>query len=162
MPTAWRLVRAEHAAAAFDGEGARLAGSRWNSVGVRMVYTTDTPTTAALEILAQDVRYEYLLAGWVIIAVEFPPGAVQVLDPGTLPPDWDALPWPASTRAIGDAWIASRASLVLQVPSAITAFQVNYLINPAHPAFPRDLNRGPAQPYRFPPRLLAKLRAGAS
>lgn len=162
MPTAWHVLRAEHAATAYDGEGARLAGSRWNSVGVRMVYTADTPTTAAFEILAQDVRYEYLLKDWVIIAVEFPPSAVQVLDPGTLPPDWDALPWPASTRAIGDAWIVSRASLVLQVPSAVTAFQVNYLINPAHPALPRDLSRGPVQPYRFPPRLLAKLRASGS
>jgi RES domain-containing protein len=158
MPTAWRLVRAEHARRAFDGEGARRTGSRWNSVGVRMIYTADTPSTALIEILAQDLRYDLLQTGWVLIPVEFPASAIQVLDPASLPTDWDTLPWPASTCTIGDAWSAARSSLVLQVPSAVAAFQVNYLINPDHPAFERDLARGLAQPYRIPPRLLAKLQ----
>ena len=29
----WRLLKTKHAAHAFDGEGARLYGGRWNSPG---------------------------------------------------------------------------------------------------------------------------------
>jgi RES domain-containing protein len=33
----WRLCRARHAATAFDGEGARLFGGRWNEKGMAVV-----------------------------------------------------------------------------------------------------------------------------
>ncbi|MEO8946700.1 MAG: RES domain-containing protein, partial [Gemmatimonadaceae bacterium] len=29
----WRLVKTKYASSAFDGEGARLYGARWNSPG---------------------------------------------------------------------------------------------------------------------------------
>src|ERR1700736_5127134 len=48
---AWRIVKARHAATAFDGEGARLLGGRWNSPGTRMIYTSATGALAALEML---------------------------------------------------------------------------------------------------------------
>ena len=51
MPRAWRLVKARHAAGAFDGEGARLHGGRWNSRGARVVYVSSSRSLAALELL---------------------------------------------------------------------------------------------------------------
>ncbi|MDB6015650.1 MAG: hypothetical protein JWR19_139, partial [Pedosphaera sp.] len=51
MPTAWRIVRAKLAPTAFSGEGAALFGGRWNSRGVRLVYTSSTKSLAALETL---------------------------------------------------------------------------------------------------------------
>ncbi|MGH9881348.1 MAG: RES family NAD+ phosphorylase, partial [Pyrinomonadaceae bacterium] len=39
--TAWRIFKTKHAAQAFDGEGARRSGGRWNSKGNRMVYTAE-------------------------------------------------------------------------------------------------------------------------
>jgi len=51
MGEAWRIVKVKHAATAFDGEGARLNGGRWNSVGVRTVYVSATKSLAALETL---------------------------------------------------------------------------------------------------------------
>ena len=41
------------------------------------------------------------------------------------------------TQFIGDDFIASNAAAVLQVPSAVTPLEFNYLINPNHP----DSNR---------------------
>ena len=49
--TAWRIVRARFADSAFDGEGARRYGGRWNSRGTRMVYTAGSQALAALEML---------------------------------------------------------------------------------------------------------------
>lgn len=47
----FRIVKSRWASTAFDGEGARLHGGRWNSVGTRMVYTSASRSLAALEIL---------------------------------------------------------------------------------------------------------------
>ena len=42
MVTAWRIVATRFASGAFSGEGAWAEGGRWNSPGVRMVYTAGT------------------------------------------------------------------------------------------------------------------------
>jgi RES domain-containing protein len=49
--TTWRIIKAQHAHRAFDGEGARLAGGRWNKIGIPMIYTADSLALAALEIM---------------------------------------------------------------------------------------------------------------
>lgn len=49
---AWRIVRWKHASSAFDGEGARLFGSRWTSPGVRVVFAAESRALAMLEMLA--------------------------------------------------------------------------------------------------------------
>src|SRR3990172_1776005 len=49
--TAWRIVKARHAANAFGGEGARVEGGRWNSPGTPVVYTSQSAALAALELL---------------------------------------------------------------------------------------------------------------
>ena len=43
----WRLCRKKHAA--FDGDGARAAGGRWNRHGTAVVYTSATLSLAVLE-----------------------------------------------------------------------------------------------------------------
>ena len=42
MATGWRIVKSRYASTAFDGEGARLYGGRWNSSGTRMVYSLES------------------------------------------------------------------------------------------------------------------------
>lgn len=61
--TVWRLVAERHAARAFDGEGGRLYGGRWNHPGIPVVYTSATLSLAALELLVRlDVKESnYLL-----------------------------------------------------------------------------------------------------
>ncbi|MEX2607338.1 MAG: RES family NAD+ phosphorylase, partial [Kiritimatiellia bacterium] len=51
MPTCYRLTKKKRVHTAFDGEGARLYGGRWNSKGTRMVYTSAAPSLAILETL---------------------------------------------------------------------------------------------------------------
>jgi len=54
---AWRIVKARHATTAFNGEGARLNGGRWNSPGERVVYASATKSLAALETLVHLFLY---------------------------------------------------------------------------------------------------------
>jgi RES domain-containing protein len=57
-----------------------------------------------------------------------------------------------SSQAVGDWWIESRESAVLEVPSVVVAHEHNYLLNPAHPDFARIAIDPPALFY-FDPRL---------
>ncbi len=152
MPTAWRIVKTRFAAQAFDGEGARLNGGRWNSVGVRMVHTAATISLAVLELVVHlentDLLYSYSLC-----AVRFDDAVVTRLNRSRLPANWAASPPPPELFAIGDAWIAAEFSVVLEVPSAVIQSENNYLINPAHPDF-RSLTIDPPRPFTLDPRLV--------
>lgn len=152
--SAWRIVKARHADTAFDGEGARRYGGRWNSPGTALVYTASSRALAALELLVH-LPSPALLGAFVCRRVDFKDTPVSCLDAAELPPDWRAEPVPASTQALGDAWARAGNAVVLQVPSAVVPAEANYLFNPAHPDFSK-LVLGPAEPFAFDPRLGAK------
>ena len=59
--------------------------------------------------------------------------ARQVLGP--LPGGWDAIPAGLSARTAGDAWVASRASTLLLVPSVLVPDECNVLSRAAHTDF---------------------------
>lgn len=149
--TAWRIVKARQAARAFDGEGARRFGGRWNSKGTPMVYTAGSQALAVLELLVH-LQDSDLLKHYRLIPVTFDDVMVRIQDSRALPGNWKRRPTPASVRAIGDAWAAAGDSVVLQVPSAVVPVENNYLLNPLHRDFSKLLIGSP-QPYRFDPRL---------
>jgi RES domain-containing protein len=146
----WRLVRSKRAASAYDGEGARAEPGRWNSAGVRMVYTSESVALAALEMLAK-TRLVEGLRGRVAIPATIPDDAVVDAPLMSLPNDWRQIPHPASTKAFGDAWIQRADSLALKVPSVVAPGS-NVLINPAHRRF-GEVVIGPALANVFDKRL---------
>ena len=152
MPEAWRIVKAKHAATAFSGDGAAKTGGRWNSRGVPVVYASSTKSLAALETLVHlnpPVPFKY-----VAFRIHFDAALVEKLPRNRLPADWQTEPPASSGKAIGDAWVRSMRSPVLEVPSVIISGEPNYLLNPAHQDFKR-LSIGKPEPFTFDPRLLA-------
>jgi RES domain-containing protein len=149
--TVWRITHRRWADSAFSGEGARLAGGRFNSVGVPVVYTSATRSLAMLEILVQ-VDQRSRLDDHVAIAATFDDGHVEVADAGDLPEGWDNVPDTEVATAFGDAWQRGRRSLVLRVPSVIVPGEHNYLLNPEHADF-AGVTIGAPAPVRFDPRL---------
>lgn len=149
MPTLWRLTKARYAASAFDGEGARLYGGRWNSPGRAAVYLAGSLALAALEILVH-VKSQGELAGYVKIRVEAPERLVG--DVGALPANRRQGSAPDETRAVGDAWLEAGETLLLRLPSVVIPEESNYLLNPQHPDF-GELAIGEAEPFVFNPRL---------
>ncbi|WP_295387028.1 RES family NAD+ phosphorylase [uncultured Thiodictyon sp.] len=132
----FRLVDEAFAGSAFTGEGARLYGGRWNSPGVAMVYTAQSLSLAQLELLVHLEAEDVLRRHWRWFAVEVMPEAILECESwADLPPDYAAWPAPASTRALGDRWVAASASVALSVPSAITPGERTLLLNPAHPDY---------------------------
>jgi RES domain-containing protein len=151
---AWRIVKRRWAATAFDGEGARRFGGRWNAPGRPLVYVSDSRALAVLEVLA-GLGSTAILPAWVLIGVRFPSSLVSVLEPADLPDGWDATPPGPPSRAAGDRWLVEAFSSVLRVPSVIVPAEPNYLLNPSHPDFSR-VEIGEPEELRLDARLTGR------
>jgi RES domain-containing protein len=152
--TSWRITAAEYAESAFDGEGARGYGGRWNSRGTRVVYTSSSAALAALELLVRIGREEPLRR-YVLFACTFEDSQVENTNPAKLPHNWRASPWPEVLPSIGNDWVARAASAVLRVPSAVIETEFNYLLNPEHADF-RKINIADPTPFSLDLRLLRR------
>lgn len=149
----FRLCRAQYVKTAFDGEGARRFGGRWNPVGTAVVYCSSSLSLATLEALTGFERAE-APADYVSIEVVIPPDvAIETIDVKRLPRAWREYPSLEVLADIGRDWVESGRSAVLAVPSAVTPSEWNYLLNPAHPDFTK-LAIGSPQAFAFDPRLL--------
>ena len=151
MKTVWRICTKKHVRNAFSGEGAATFGGRWNSPGTPMVYTAESKSLAALEILVHTSGPNDLVdLEFVVIPVDLE--EFMVMDILKLPRNWNTYPAPLSTMKLGDSWIRVKESLVLKVPSVVIPSEWNYLFNPIHPDFSK-LRIGKPQLFTFDKRL---------
>jgi RES domain-containing protein len=128
----WRLSKIKYATTAFDGEGARRAGGRWNSKGTAIVYCSATLSLTALETLVH-LDVADFGASRAAIRVEVPDEiAIDRVEVTQLAPDWRNTPAPSSLAAMGDQWAAEGKTLLLLVPSAVVPQENNILLNPRH------------------------------
>ncbi len=130
MPTLYRLTRSARAHEAFNGEGSRRYGGRWNSPGLRAVYTSGSRALALLETLVHLDTSEQL-PSFAFITVEIDSEDIEAVAPEAA----DTLNRVDRTRPIGDRWLRTGARLALAVPSVIVPQEFNYILNPAHPRF---------------------------
>jgi len=148
----WRVIKRGHAATAFDGEAARRFGGRWNSAGRRAVYTSASKSLAVLEVLVHmDVSRS--LPRFIAFSFDLDASLIDQLPATRLPRHWRTLRGLAMTQRIGDAWLDGGDALALAVPSAIVPEELNYLLNPVHPAF-IQLKFGRPMPSILDPRLV--------
>lgn len=148
----WRIVATRWAETAFDGEGARRYGGRWNTPGRPAVYLASSRSLAALETLVHMSPAVAARQSFVRFEVSFPKGLIDVVK-------WHTVPFSPfigpETQAVGDQWLSEGKSLALEVPSAVIPEERNYLLNPAHIKF-SQVTIGEAEPFAFDPRLIAR------
>lgn len=147
MITAWRIVKTKHSTTAFDGEGARLFGGRWNSPGSPLVYAAESAALAALEMLVHLGRGA-MLPAYVVISCSFDPAIVSRLDRSRLPANWRSYPAPPELQLIGNEWLKSGGPAVLEVPNAIIPVGSNYLLNVQHDDF-GSIRISKPEPFEF-------------
>ena len=130
----WRIAEEQWAATAFSGIGAARYPGRWNPLGLRMVYASESMALAGLEVVAH-LGSSTIARVFVAIEAELPDAVAERVRIDTLPRDWHSNL--AVSREFGAAWIASGSSVVLLVPSVLPGSGAsagsNVLINPAHP-----------------------------
>ena len=146
MITLWRISRHRN----LSGIGGLRAPGRWHERGLPIVYLAETPAGALLEACvhtsANDVPPSYLLLE-VTIAAKL---RIPTIDLDSLPTNWtDHV---EVTRALGSAWLRSRNSALLRVPSALLPATWNVLLNPLHPNA-KQVRIQASHRYPFDPRL---------
>lgn len=134
---AWRIGSdtPDYTADDLRGLGAKSTGGRWNRTGGAVLYCAESIALAALEILV------HLGAGTLplnryLVRIDIPDAVWSrrhVLPADAAPVGWDALPAGKVSLDYGDAWLASRQSALLVVPSIVVPEECNLLINPGHP-----------------------------
>ena len=150
---AYRITKAKHGESAFDGEGAKKYGGRWNSPGTSMVYTASHLSLAIVEILAHLKVEKVIREKYVYFELEFDDMLIKTPPRSALPANWNEDPAPSSTQHYGDEWVTSDESPVLKVPSVIVDIEYNFLLNPLHTSF-KEVKISPAKKFELDSRLL--------
>jgi RES domain-containing protein len=150
LPTAHRIVKARHARTAFSGEGARIAGGRWNPPGEAVVYASASLALAAIETFVH-LGEDALHIEFVHFRIEIP-DSVAIQRSRRPPPGWRAEPPEDASMRYGSTWLRRARTAVLEVPSAIVPSEMNYLLDPAHPDS-RRIRVGRPLSFLFDPRM---------
>lgn len=125
----WRI--SNHAN--LEGRGGLFASARWHTQGRPIVYLAETPSGALTEVLVHlELDPDNMPDSYKLLKLEAPDDlSLRRLKPSELPANWKSNL--LATRDIGDDWLASRATALLRVPSAIVPETFNVLLNPQHP-----------------------------
>ena len=152
MIPAFRLCKTRYVPTAFQGDGARLYGGRWNSPGRPVIYTAASLSLATLEVMVhlEDQTALAHLFSWIPIRI--PEKTIETIDVADLPSGWLSDEIGAASRNIGDRWLHEQRSATLAVPSVVTPGEWNYLLNPAHSDFAK-IKIGEPTAFRPDPRL---------
>lgn len=116
----------------ISGNGAAIYGSRWNSRGVKLLYTSAYISLSILESLVH-LKVNYIPASQYLLQIEIPEIQLVEISLKKIKQNWHKEI--AYTQWIGDQFIKNNEALVLKVPSAIVPQEHNFLINPLHATF---------------------------
>ena len=136
----------------LSGEGGMHVDGRWHSKGRRVIYASEHPALAMVEVMAHlRLGVTSIPTTLQLIPIDVAHGAS--IDPApALPSGWQANE--LTTQAVGDAWLQAGTALLAPLPSALLAESTNYLINPTHSQAATHLSEGAITPFWFDKRLL--------
>ena len=107
-----------------------IFSGRWHRAGRPVVYLTETPAAAMLEVLVHlEIDPDDIADNLRLMRVEVP-DTVSMDIVSDLPEHWEDQH--SYTQTLGDAWLANKQTLLLSVPSAVMPHTNNYLFNPLH------------------------------
>lgn len=119
----------------LSGKGASIRGGRWNSQGMSMLYTSANRSLAMAEV-AVHLSFGTLPKDYFMLTLEIPDNlTMEKIEPDQLSPAWNLFPNLLETQMLGDDFLFRKQCCMLQVPSAVTQGDFNYLFNPNHPDF---------------------------
>ncbi len=133
----WRIAAETRSYSANDlsGRGAAASPGRWNDRGDAVVYAAETRSLSVLETAAHIDPCGFPQNRF-LVEIRIPDelwAERERTDAARLNPAWAAIPCGMASVEHGSAWLLSRRSLLLLVPSVIVPEEAVVLINPAHP-----------------------------
>ena len=137
----------------LSGQGAKLFGGRWNSVGLAALYCTQSISLAVLEVLVR-TGFNTLPVNYWIMKLEIPENIMfQKISKSKLKPSWKTDP--GYTQWMGSEFLKNAQNVALEIPSAIVDDEHNYLLNPLHDNF-KKIKLISSEEFSFDKRLFLR------
>jgi RES domain-containing protein len=130
----FRIVKNKARTQDLSGTGSYIAGGRWNFEGTYALYTGEHRSLSLLETLVHLEEGE-LPSQLFIITIGLDDSAPIVsFDAEELPEHWRAVENYA-IRQMGTDLLNAGKFLAIKVPSAVSPYEFNYILNPTFPDF---------------------------
>jgi len=121
----------------FSGEGGLYSPGRWNYLGKKVVYCSESIALCTLEWLANN-GLSVSGFNYYRYSIDIPDHLTIKFSSNDLPKDWDMTPATDVTREFAETkFFSSEKILAMAVPSVIVPEEYNLVINPLHPEFLR-------------------------
>jgi RES domain-containing protein len=108
----WRISRHRD----LSGIGGLKAGGRWHFPAQPVVYLSENPASALLEVSVHTAANN-VPPDFTLLRLEGPDIATATGTADDLAEDWPA--YPDATRQFGTAWLRRNERVLLKIPSAI-------------------------------------------
>jgi len=121
----WRISRHQD----LSGVGGLRASGRWHYAGQPVVYLSENPASALLEVCVHTAASD-IPPNFILLRIEGPDLEFSSVSERDLPEHWRVRF--EATQEMGTKWLRQNSAVLLQIPSAIVPETANYLFNPAH------------------------------
>jgi len=120
-----------------DPTGAAQNPGRWHILGQKVLYFCSSLAMCVLELKANSVSFQVIREEYIYTALEVDEDEAGIEE---VPKSFYSKDWILNrqkTQEYGNEWFNSGKSLILKVSSAVLPADSNYILNTAHPFFPK-------------------------
>jgi RES domain-containing protein len=135
----------------LSGKGAEIAGGRWNSKGVAVLYACESRSLCVTEI-AVHTPIGIIPKDFSLITLEIPDHLIDTVAVSQLPNDWKSYPYSKNTQKLGNLFVKNFHNVALKVPSAVVNGEFNFVFNVKHPLF-NQVTIVNQEPFEFDNRM---------
>ncbi|HTM63077.1 MAG TPA: RES family NAD+ phosphorylase [Gammaproteobacteria bacterium] len=135
MSVWYRAHRSNKMAEVFSGDGGLLAAGRWNHMGNKVIYCSESIALCTLEWLC---HHGLSVSGfdYYRYSIDIPDKLILKFPVEKLPKDWSQTPSTDVTRDLAEEYLfQNKKYFALAVPSVVVPEEFNLVINPLHDAF---------------------------
>ncbi len=119
----------------FSGEGGLFVCGRWNHIGKKAIYCSESIALATIEWLSHN-GLSVSGFNYYRYSINIPDDMIKNYKAKDLPKNWNATPSIEATRTFADKFLfASHRPLAISIPSVVVPEEKNLIINPLHPDF---------------------------
>lgn len=123
----------------FSGDGGLLTAARWNHLGRKVIYCSQSISLCTLEWLSHN-GLSVSGFNYYRYSIEIPEKLVKKFTPEHLPKEWNKTPATDITRDFTEQHLfSSEKFIALALPSVLVPEEFNLVINPLHKAFSKAL-----------------------
>jgi RES domain-containing protein len=119
----------------FSGDGGLFTAARWNHLGRKVIYCSESISLSTLEWLSHNglsvSGFDYYR-----YSIEIPDKLINTFTPEKLPKEWSMTPATDVTRDFAEEHLfSSNLFMALALPSVLVPEEFNLVINPLHDEF---------------------------